>query len=183
MTVWLETERLLMRPLTPGDLDAVHAVFSDPLVMQYLVGGACGLDASRAKLTSYIAHQETHGFSKWAVVERVSGAVIGDCGLKVLEDGPDVELGFHLARQYWGRGYATEAATACLDWGFENLDRNRIVAIVDPRNAASVRVLEKIGMSRHGWATHFGRDWHLYVAPPAAIRPAAPSDNPRTLCR
>jgi [ribosomal protein S5]-alanine N-acetyltransferase len=164
MTVRLETERLLIRPLTPDDLAAVHAVFSDPLVMQYIVGGACVLDASRAKLASYIAHQETHGFSKWAVLERVNGAVIGDCGLKVLEDGPDVELGFHVARQYWGRGYATEAASACLNWGFENLDRNRIVAIVDPRNAASVRVLEKIGMNRHGWATHFGRDWHLYAA-------------------
>lgn len=163
MTVLIETERLLIRPLTLDDLDAVHAAFSDPVVMRYIPGGACQLDGSRARLASYIEHQEAHGFSKWAVAERSSGAVIGDCGLKLLEGGPDVELGFHFAREYWGQGYATEAARACLDWGLRELDRDAIVAIVDPENAASVRVLEKIGMERDGWTTHFGRQWHFYV--------------------
>jgi ribosomal-protein-alanine N-acetyltransferase len=101
-------------------------------------------------------------FQQWAVVERGEDAVIGDCGLELLEGGPNVELGFHFARQYWGQGYATEAAGACLEWGFKELDRLRIVAIVDPENAASARVLQKIGMERDGWATHFGRQWHFY---------------------
>jgi ribosomal-protein-alanine N-acetyltransferase len=159
----ITTERLLIRPLTVADLVAMHAVFSDPLVMHYIPGGACDLDGSRTRLDS-IRHHEAHGFSKWAVVDGAGGAVIGDCGLKFLEGGQDIELGFHFARRYWGRGYATEAAQACLEWGLGELGRERIVAIVDPANAASVRVLEKIGMQRQGWSSHFGRYWHLYVS-------------------
>jgi [ribosomal protein S5]-alanine N-acetyltransferase len=164
MNSLITTERLLIRPLTVADVGPMHAVFSDPLVMRYIPEGACDLAGSRRRLEASIHHHEAHGFSKWAVLERKTGAVIGDCGLKFLEGEPDIELGFHIARRYWGRGYATEAARACLHWGLEELGRERILAIVDPANAASARVLEKIGMRRQGWSSHFGRDWHLYVA-------------------
>jgi RimJ/RimL family protein N-acetyltransferase len=81
------------------------------------------------------------------VVERESGRLIGDCGLFPMDGvGPDVELAYGLAPDVWGRGYATEAAAACVRAGFEQLALERIVADVDPSNPSSIRVLEKIGM-------------------------------------
>ena len=77
---------------------------------------------------------------------------MGEAGLQYLEDGPDMELGYTLARAAWGRGYATEAAGAVLRWAFAGLRLHRMVAVADPANAASLRVLEKLGMTRLGFA-------------------------------
>ncbi len=91
-----------------------------------------------------MAIQAAHGFSLWVAREKSTGAVVGDCGLQPLElPSPDVELGYRLGRRHWGRGLATEAATACLRTRFEKLGLNRIVAVAHPDNAASPRVLEK----------------------------------------
>jgi ribosomal-protein-alanine N-acetyltransferase len=80
-----------------------------------------------------------------------------------LAGGPDIELGFHLARSHWGRGYATEAARACLAWALAERTE-RVVAIAAPANRSSIRVLEKISMQPAGTAQYFGRNWLLYVA-------------------
>jgi ribosomal-protein-alanine N-acetyltransferase len=143
----------------------MHAVFSDPEVMRYVPGGACERERSRSRLQSLIQHQRDHGFSKWAVAEKPSGHLIGDCGPQYLDGGPDIELGFHLARAHWGHGYATEAARACLAWALAER-AERVVAIVDPANQLSVRVLAKIGMQPAGTESHYGRRWLLYVASP-----------------
>jgi RimJ/RimL family protein N-acetyltransferase len=161
----LTTQRLLIRPLAPTDIEAIHAVFSDPEVMRYVPGGACDRERSLARLQSLIDHQDKHSFSKWAVAEKASGHLIGDCGLQYLDGGPDIELGFHLAPAHWGRGYATEAARACLAWALAER-AERVVAIVDPVNQRSVRVLDKIGMKPAGAESHFGRWWLLCVASP-----------------
>ena len=161
----ITTERLLIRPLAPTDIEAMHAVFSDPEVMRHVPGGACDHEHSRARLQSLIDHQNRHGFSKWAVAEKTSGHLVGDCGLQYLDGGPDIELGFHLARAHWGHGYATEAARACLAWALAER-AERVVAIVDPANQRSVRVLDKIGMLPAGTESHFGRRWLLYAASP-----------------
>ena len=158
----LETERLLIRPLTVADLDRVHVVYSDAEVMRFSPGGACDFERSRARLESSIDHQRAHGFSRWAVIEKESERLVGDCGFQYLDAGPDIELGFHFARSHWGRGFATESAHACLEWALAERQES-VVAIVDPANAASIRVLEKIGMraSRRVW--YFDREWRLYV--------------------
>jgi [ribosomal protein S5]-alanine N-acetyltransferase len=111
-----------------------------------------------------VEHQERYGFSKWGVEERASGSLVGDCGMQLLEGGPDVELGFHLRTSVWGRGYATEAARACLDAAFTDLGLDRVIAIVAPGNAASVRVLEKVGMRPAGEREALGRTWDLFTA-------------------
>ena len=139
-------------------------VYGDPDVMRFSLTGACTAEGSLERLRGQISHQEQHGFSKWGVCERVSGALIGDCGIQLLESGPDVELGFHLRRSVWGRGYATEAARACLDASFAGLGLDEVIAIVAPGNAASVRVLEKIGMQPAGRRDALGRTWDLFTA-------------------
>ena len=98
-----------------------------------------------------MAIQAEHGLSLWVAREKATGAVVGDCGLPPLElRGPDVELGYRLGRSHWGRGLATDAATACLRAGFEELGLDRIVAVAHPDNAVSRRVLEKIGFVYEG---------------------------------
>jgi RimJ/RimL family protein N-acetyltransferase len=142
----------------------MQAVFGDPEVMRFSGAGARTPEGTLERVRGLIEHQDRHGFSKWGVVERASGRLIGDCGIQLLEGGPDVELGFHLRTSAWGRGYATEAAGACLDAAFTDLGLERVIAIVAPGNAASVRVLHKIGMRPSGEREALGRTWDLFTA-------------------
>ena len=121
-----------------------------------------------AALRVYGETLERRGFSFLAVVERESGAVIGDGGLHPL--GGDVELGYTLARAAWGRGYATELGRALLAYAFGELGAERVVAQVEPDNAASRRVLEKLGMRAVETRAAYGRPHLLYEVK----RPAEP---------
>ena len=101
------TERLLRRGFEPADAPAMLAVYGDQEVMRFVgEGHAVDLAGAEAMLASYADHQRRHGFSFWAVVERESGVLVGDAGLYVVDH--EVELGYTLARAWWGRGYATE---------------------------------------------------------------------------
>jgi [ribosomal protein S5]-alanine N-acetyltransferase len=142
----------------------MEAVFGDPEVMRFSGGGARSPAGTLERVRGLIEHQQRHGFSKWGVEERASGDLVGDCGIQLLEGGPDVELGFHLRPSVWGRGYATEAARACLDAAFTSLGLDQVIAIVAPGNAASVRVLEKLGMRAAGEREALGRTWDLFTA-------------------
>ncbi len=155
----LATPRLELRPFTLADAPVIHAVYRDPVVMRHVGAGPVpGIDASKAMLRAYIAHQERHGFSFWALLERASGELIGDAGL-YRPDGrrPGAELGYTLRESSWSRGYATEAARACVDAAFGPLGLEELHAIADPANAASIRVLEKIGMRPDGTVDAYGR--------------------------
>jgi RimJ/RimL family protein N-acetyltransferase len=110
-----------------------------------------------------MAHQQACGYSFWAVVERESGALIGDAGLYRTPAG-EVELGYTLGRPWWGRGYATEAAGAWLETAFARLGIDAVVALAEPANTASLRVLEKLGMRRDGERLAFGRPHAVYRA-------------------
>jgi RimJ/RimL family protein N-acetyltransferase len=96
--------------------------------------------------------------------------VIGECGLQYLDGGPDIELGYKLARAHWGQGFAVEAAQACLDWALAKRTE-RVVAIVDAANTRSARVLGKIGMVRDGTWYGFDHEWDLYMAVRPPVRP------------
>jgi ribosomal-protein-alanine N-acetyltransferase len=159
----LETERLTLRPFEPGDAEDLHAVRSDPSTFEYLGSApAATLENTLAQIARLTAYYDEHGFGIAAVVERASGRVIGDCGLQLLEDGREVEVGYKLGRQYRGRGYATEAARAWLEYGFHTLGLDRMVAVAWPENAASWRVMEKCGMRRVGPGHHYGHETLLY---------------------
>jgi ribosomal-protein-alanine N-acetyltransferase len=145
----IETERLILRAFEPErDADQMLEVYGDPDVMRFIPEDVYrGLDAVRATLERYAHEQESRGFSFWAVVERDGARVIGDAGFGVFEQTGNVELGYTLRRDRWGRGYATEAARACLKAGLAHLDVPRIVAVVDAENLRSARVAERIGMA------------------------------------
>jgi RimJ/RimL family protein N-acetyltransferase/pimeloyl-ACP methyl ester carboxylesterase len=152
----IETERLLLRPFTLADAVELHGIWSDPEARRFPDDEPDWprprtVDDTVRYLERIVAAQAERGHASWAVVERATGRVIGDCGL-VGPDGSeeDVELAYGLARDVWGRGYATEAAAACLRAAFEELGVDRVVADVDPANAASIRVLEKVGFEPVG---------------------------------
>jgi [ribosomal protein S5]-alanine N-acetyltransferase len=160
----LDTPRLQLRPFRADDAPAAHRVYSDPDVMRYVATGPLADEAMTARLLEdYIAHQRAWGYSFWAVVERESGALIGDAGLYRTPAG-EVELGYTLGRPWWGRGYATEAAGAWLETAFGRLGIAEVVALAEPANTASLRVLEKLGMTRDGERPAFGRPHAVYRA-------------------
>jgi [ribosomal protein S5]-alanine N-acetyltransferase len=164
----IETERLLVRPFRPGsDSSAMADVYCDPDVMRFIPGGALDdEEAVRATLESYVSAQAEHGFSSWAVVERQAGRLVGDVGFGIFQPTGEIGLGYTLARDCWGRGYATEAARACLTAALAHLDARRIIAVVDAENEASLRVPERIGMTRVESIEAYGRPHALFAITP-----------------
>jgi ribosomal-protein-alanine N-acetyltransferase len=162
--VELLTPRLHLRPFTAADHDAIHAVYSDPDVMRYVGHGAHRTMAETVRaLRVYADILAAHGYSFLAVVERERGVVIGDAGLNPLGGrGPDVELGYTVARAEWGHGYATEIGRALVEHAFNGLGVPRVVAQVEPANAASRHVLEKLGMTAREERIAYGRPHLLY---------------------
>src|SRR5262249_45212880 len=143
----LETSRLWLRPITADDLDDLARLFGDPLVMRYLgTGNVRSREESSAALNDMIDHWARRGYGIWALCERHSGRFLGRCGLQFLDALGETELLYTLLRECWGRGYATEAATAALRFGLEQCGLERVVALALPEHTASLRVLAKIGM-------------------------------------
>jgi len=120
------------------------------------------LDENRAKLERQIAHFEEHGFGMCTVELLDSGEAIGAAGLQHLEGGPEVEVGYRFLKTNWGNGYATESARASLDYGFDELGLDRIVAVALESNVASRRVLEKCGLSEIGLVQAYGLEHVKY---------------------
>lgn len=147
----LETERLILADWQPEDWLAFRPIATDPDVMRYIGAGEPWSDARiQGFVRLQVEQSATLGFCLWKLLEKApeaSGTLIGFCGLQPLSGTPDIEIGWWLAKSYWGRGLATEAATAALHFGFEHVGLNRIVAIARPANRASVRIMEKLGMS------------------------------------
>jgi len=160
----LTTSRLLIRPFDDDDLNAMHEIYADPEVMQFIPSGTSrDLAHSRQRLEKIKEHQDKNGFSQWAVVEQATGNLVGICGLILVESkGPEVEVAYEFARAVWNRGYATEAIGACLRAGFEQFGMTRIVGMTFPDNVPSQRVLEKNGMRRLGIRQYYNKDLVLY---------------------
>ncbi len=147
----LRTERLWLRPWRDGDLDAFASMNADPAVMRYFPA-PLSRDETAASMARYRAHLDEHGFGFLAVELRADSRFVGALGLSiprfVAHFTPCVEIGWRLARDHWGRGYATEGAQAALRDGFARLRLKEIVAFTTPANLRSRRVMEKLGMRR-----------------------------------
>jgi RimJ/RimL family protein N-acetyltransferase len=153
----IETERLLLRMFCPEDLDELATLFRDPEVMRYVgEGQPVNREEADKALRSIIRHWQTHGFGRWAAVNRETREFVGFGGLRSLFGTPEVV--YHLATAHWGKGLATELARASLRFGFEDRKFERIVAIAKPLNAASIHVMEKLGMSYEKHASYYGID-------------------------
>lgn len=149
----LVTERLVLRGWLARDRDAFAALNADPQVMRWIGDGSVLARADSDALAARIeAHWAEHGFGLWAVARREDeDELLGFCGLAIPsflpEVLPAVEVGWRFAHAAWGAGFATEAAAAAVAWGFGELGLEGVLAIVDPANARSLRVAEKLRMS------------------------------------
>lgn len=146
-TMVLETERLTLRTFRRDDLPRYAAMNADAEVVRYL-GGPLTREASD-EIAEWANHlHATEGVGFMAVERRADGAFLGACGLHHLESFPDdLEIAWRLAREHWGHGYATEAASAWVGHGFSTLDLARVISICDPPNTRSVAVMRRLGMT------------------------------------
>lgn len=151
MAVVIETGRLVLRRWEPRDAEPFAALNSDPRVMEFLPN-MLSRDKSNAMIGIIETKIDQHGFGLWAAELKFSKTFIGFIGLNVpgypLPFSPCVEIGWRLAYDYWGKGYATEGASAALSFGFEKLHLAEIVSFATEKNIRSRRVMERIGMIR-----------------------------------
>lgn len=167
MTV-LETDRLLLRPLTMGDLDELATIYADPEVRRFFPEGTLTVEETKEELEWFIdVYDGRYGFGLWATVLKGTGELIGRCGLLPwraiqssaghliithadelpdVESTYEVELAYLLAKEHWGRGLASEAARAIVRDAFERLGVPRLIALIDPENEASLKVARNVGM-------------------------------------
>lgn len=144
----LETERLVLRAWTAQDFEDYAAFLADPDVTRYLTGEPMARNDAWRNMATIIGHWVLRGYGPWAVARKEDGAFIGRVGLWNPEGWPGLEVGWTLGRNYWGRGYATEAARASLDFGFLTQNAARLISVIDVRNAASQAVAARLGETR-----------------------------------
>jgi RimJ/RimL family protein N-acetyltransferase len=143
----LETERLLLRQWRETDVEAYAQICADPLVMQYLTGKSLGRLESWRHIAFLIGHWQLKGFGHWAVEEKSTGNVIGRLGFLQPDDWPGFEIGWTLAKDSWGKGYATEGGNKALEHAFKTLKKEQVISIIHPQNEASKRVAVRLGES------------------------------------
>lgn len=171
MSIVIKTERLHLRKVEDADFVSLGRIYADQECMRFYPGTKSPSEIKewfqRLAFDSYARH----GFGLWAVVDRVSGEVIGDCGITLQETpaGLEPEIGYHLWREYWGMGLATEAAMACRDYAFHTLGLRRVVSITSPENTPSQKVAERVHdrleiyQKRHGESGSVVSR-HLYIS-------------------
>jgi RimJ/RimL family protein N-acetyltransferase len=147
MSIPQKSERLIFRAWRDEDLDSLHAINADPQVMRYVADGQVWpISRTRQFIEAATEMLDRSGFCQWALIHRNSDGLIGFCGL--VDTGDIPEIGWRLARACWGQGLATEAASAVLDHARDTLGLTRVMATVQAENVASVRVIEKLGMTQ-----------------------------------
>jgi ribosomal-protein-alanine N-acetyltransferase len=145
--VILETPRLVLRRFDLQDAVALEPILGDPLTMEYYPA-----PLNRTGIESWIRRNmeryERHGHGLWAMLLKDSSELIGDCGcvLQEVEGINQMEVGYHVRRDLWNNGYATEAARACMEYAFERLGATRVISMIRPENVPSRRVAEKNGL-------------------------------------
>ena len=163
-SVILETERLVLREFEPEDVDDLFHVLGDPLAMLYYPA-----PFSRTEVEGWIRRNRARygdaGFGMWAILLKSTGDLIGDCGcfIRELQGEFECELGWHVRRDLWGNGYASEAAQHCIEYAFSRLGVARMIALIRPENRSSCRVAEKNGMTCSRVIFWRGYDHSVYV--------------------
>jgi len=169
--VILHTARLRLEPFDERHLDGLNAMNSDPAVMRH-IGPVETPEDTRAAIARVQARWAEWGYSWWTVLDRATGEVVGAGCLQHLDRDRSKphEIGWRLRRSDWGRGYATEAATAIVDFAFDTIGAPVVFAVADPANAASIRVMERLGMTSVGLERHYDKLLAAYRLDPADWR-------------
>lgn len=151
----IETERLYLRQISSEDEEGLFKLHSDPIVQKYTGEPPV---TSREEIAKAIAsrneHYNTHGYGRWATLIKDGGHFVGWAGLAYLPEFDETDLGYRFLQEYWGMGLATEASRAILEYGFDILNLERIVAIAMKENTASIRVMQKVGMQFEKYAPY-----------------------------
>jgi len=147
----METERLLLQPMAAGHLDFVFQHFSDPEINRYILDDepVQTMEQAQEIIDFYVPPRKS--YNRWVLTLKADETLIGTCGFhKWDQRNHHAEVGYDLKTKYWHKGYMTEALRAALRYGFEQMGLNRIEAIVYPENAASLRLLQRLGFQQEG---------------------------------
>jgi RimJ/RimL family protein N-acetyltransferase len=150
----VETDRLVLRELRDEDLDGYHAMQNDPEVYRFLGGEGMSRNDAWRHMAMMAGHWALRGYGLWAVVEKETGAFVGRVGPWRPEGWPGLEVGWTLAREHWGKGYATEAARASVRYAFDELGADRVISLIDAANERSLAVSRRLGQT-------YEREWEL----------------------
>jgi ribosomal-protein-alanine N-acetyltransferase len=143
----IETGRLYLREMNIGDAEYIYNLNLDPEVIRYTGDVAFdSTDSARIFLEHYRLYYREYGLGRWAVIDKTNGEFLGWCGIRYSVEDGIYDIGFRLFRKHWNKGYATEAAKACVDYGFRHLKISEIIGRAMADNIGSVRVLEKAGL-------------------------------------
>jgi len=163
--VIFETERLIARQWTLDDAEAAFRLYGDPEVVRFLGGmqPIPTVEKVREYLAKVLDRYAGTSMGMWPTIERESGDLVGAVLLKPLPEHTEIEVGWHLARAHWGKGYATESARAAIDYGFDQLGLSTIYAVVIPENTRSVAVARRLGMEELGRSSeYYGLELELF---------------------
>ena len=160
----IETSRLTLRYFTIRDTKALIPILCDSEVMRYSIIGVHNRPQIRQFIEQRLLSYLERGFGLYAVVNKENRELMGYCGFFVqsIEDRKEVEIGYRLAKKYWGQGYATEAAKAVLKYGREKYNFQRFICVIDPENARSINVAKKLGMEFEKKIIYHGLDVEMY---------------------
>ena len=158
----LETDRLLLRMWRNEDFAAYEKMCADPEIMKYLGGRTFDRLEAWRHMAFLVGHWQLRGYGHWAVEEKATGRFIGRIGFLNPEGWPGFEVGWTLARESWGKGYATEGARRALHYAFHDLDKYHVISLIHPENKNSIRVAERLGETLEGQTELLGHDVLIY---------------------
>jgi len=151
----LTTQRLRLRMLQQSDFEAYAAMHMVPEVTRFTTRSVLTRMEAWRHLAIIVGHWHLRGFGMWGVEELDTGTLVGRVGFHEPDGWPDVELAWTIGRNWWGKGYATEAARRCLDYAFGEMGRDHLISMIDPENVDSIRVAERLGQKVEGeWELH-----------------------------
>ena len=175
----VETLRLVLRPPIGSDVEPMMVIHQDPDVIKYLDSGVSGdIATAWRNVAVMIGHWSMCGFGPWTIVMKESGQIIGRAGLWYPAGAANVELGWMIRRSDWGRGFATEASRAALEWAWQHVDTDHIVSVISAANAPSIRIAEKLGQRLESTHVVGGKAIHTFgihrsaamTSPPVELR-------------
>lgn len=159
----LSTERLILRKMFQNDIRNLLEIFSDPIAMKYYPS-----TKNESETMEWIKwtqkNYEEYGVGLWIVEDKVTGEFLGQCGIvpQEVEGVTEMEIGYLFVRRFWGKGYATEAALACKNYGFERLNLSKMISLIKVDNIPSTKVAERIGMKMLKKINKWGKEVFVY---------------------